>query len=92
VHVTVSGVFATYYFLAGTPAMVSSPTSAAAGRALGKSFGSICFGSLLVALIKTIRAICRQLRQSSGGDGAAAFIACIAECILGKFLHFYQHD
>lgn len=42
------------------------------------SFGSICFGSLLVAIIQALRALANQARA----EGDAGILACIAECIL----------
>lgn len=43
------------------------------------SFGSICFGSLIVAIIQALRQLAHQARQ----NGDAGILACIAECILG---------
>ena len=43
------------------------------------SFGSICFGSLLVAILQALRAVA----QSAKENGDAQIFACIAECILG---------
>jgi hypothetical protein len=75
VHVSCSGTFATWYFLSNN--MPANPTAKALRRALTYSFGSICLGSLLVALIKTIRAIVRSLRNSR-----FALLACLIDCIL----------
>ncbi|KAJ3082884.1 putative choline transporter, neither null mutation nor overexpression affects choline transport [Quaeritorhiza haematococci] len=90
VHVTVAGLFATYYFM-GTAApdgtvtlSVSNPTAGAAKRALTTSFGSICFGSLVIALIQTLRAILRSAAQNAAEDGnfVGAFCAVCVECCL----------
>jgi multisubunit Na+/H+ antiporter MnhC subunit len=43
------------------------------------SFGSICFGSLLVAILQALKAIAQSARE----NGDAQILACIAECILG---------
>ena len=43
------------------------------------SFGSICFGSFLVAILQALRAIAQSARE----NGDAQILACIAECILG---------
>ncbi|GJJ69682.1 hypothetical protein EMPS_02030 [Entomortierella parvispora] len=83
VHVTVSGVFATYYFMAGSPqGMSKSPTLASFKRACTTSIGSICFGSLIIAGIQTLRAIAQMFR-GDGNDGILAFLACLIDCILG---------
>ncbi|KAF9972161.1 putative choline transporter, neither null mutation nor overexpression affects choline transport [Actinomortierella ambigua] len=82
VHTTICGVFAAYYFLEGSAqGMPSSPTLASAKRALTTSFGSVCFGSLLIALLQTLRYILDSASNDSD-DGFMAFIAMCAACIL----------
>ena len=80
VHVTVAGVVGTWWFV---PTEASSFCSRAIGdsyfRSLTYSFGSICLGSLLVAVIESLVAMVRNLRES--GDGGSVFL-CIAECLL----------
>ena len=49
-------------------------------RATTYSFGSICFGSLLVAIVQALRQVQRHA-QSQGEDGA--IVACLIDCILG---------
>jgi hypothetical protein len=84
IHVTIAGVFATYYFMAGSPqGMSKSPTLASFKRACTTSIGSICFGSLIIAVIQTLRAL-TQILRGDGNDGIMVFIACIIDCILGK--------
>ena len=46
--------------------------------ALTTSFGSICFGSLIVAIIQTLRNLAEQAQNSRDGN----ILACIAQCIL----------
>lgn len=93
VHVTVSGVFGVHYFLYNTPQMPSgSPTLGALRRAMTTSFGSICFGSLIIALLKLLRAILQTLMDQD--DGILAFIACIAACIVGcieGLIEYFNH-
>ncbi|KAG0229810.1 putative choline transporter, neither null mutation nor overexpression affects choline transport [Actinomortierella wolfii] len=82
VHTTIAGVYATYYFLAGSPqGMGNSPTWASLKRSCTTSIGSICFGSLIVAAIQTLRAIAAMLRGDSD-NGFMVFLACIIDCIL----------
>ncbi|KAG0072749.1 putative choline transporter, neither null mutation nor overexpression affects choline transport [Podila epicladia] len=82
IHVTISGVFATYYFMAGSPqGMVKSPTLASFKRACTTSIGSICFGSLIIAVIQTLRAIAQMFR-SNNDNGMLAFLACLIDCFL----------
>ncbi|KAF9999492.1 putative choline transporter, neither null mutation nor overexpression affects choline transport [Entomortierella chlamydospora] len=83
VHVTISGVFGVYYFFEGSAAGApSSPTLASAKRALSTSFGSICFGSLLIAILQTLRYILNSLKSDSD-DSLMAFLSMCADCLLG---------
>jgi len=91
VHVTISGVFATYYFRGvhepGTNKIevdVKNPTLKSFKRAATTSFGSICFGSLLIALVSTLRVLANQTKQEAAEDEnyILCLIACCVECIL----------
>lgn len=46
-------------------------------RSLTTSFGSICFGSLLVAIVQATRALANAAR-----DNDNQILVCIATCIL----------
>lgn len=78
VHVTVAGTVGTWWF---SPEEANSCCSSAIRgslfRAVTYSFGSICFGSLIVAIIQALKEMARQSRES--GD----MLACCAECLLG---------
>ncbi|KAG0296120.1 putative choline transporter, neither null mutation nor overexpression affects choline transport [Linnemannia gamsii] len=90
IHVTISGVFGVYYFFEGSAAGApESPTLASAKRALTTSFGSICFGSLLIALLQTLRYILNSLRSDSD-DGIMAFLAMCASCILSMLESLFE--
>lgn len=56
-------------------------------RATTTSFGSICLGSLLVAILQTIRAILRSLKRSERGN----LLVCLAECLVGCIEHLLQY-
>lgn len=71
VHVTNSGVVATWYFRQAD--MPSRPTASALGRAVTTSLGSICLGSLLVALVQLIHDLAEWARSSQD----SAFGACV---------------
>lgn len=79
VHTSTAGVIGTWWF---QPSEASSFCSPAIGdsiyRSVTYSFGSICFGSLLVAIVQALRALNRQLR----GQDDARIIVCIIDCIL----------
>ncbi len=76
VHVTSAGAVATWYFLhpLHTP---KSPVYGAFRRAVTTSFGSICFGSFLVAVIQALKAMVHMARENKND-----FIRCCLECIL----------
>ena len=76
VHVTVSGVSCSWYFIPNK----TEHTHDSAKRACTTSFGSICFGALIVSIIQAIRAL---LRSAKDRDNLG--IACLVDCILACF-------
>ncbi|TPX64680.1 hypothetical protein SpCBS45565_g05706 [Spizellomyces sp. 'palustris'] len=90
VHVTVSGVFATFYFTGISTAdgavvvPVRNPTLKSAKRALTTSFGPIAFGSLIIALIQTLRGVLQTIRRNAQEENNNIMVlaATCAECIL----------
>ncbi|ORX85665.1 DUF580-domain-containing protein, partial [Anaeromyces robustus] len=102
VHVTISGVFATFYFRGviepGTKNInvdVKNPTVKSFKRAITTSFGSICFGSLIIAIIETLKTLAKNAKEQGREDGnaAVALIACCIECILscvGDMIEYFN--
>ncbi|KAG5462330.1 MAG: plasma-membrane choline transporter-domain-containing protein [Olpidium bornovanus] len=89
VHVTNSGVFAAYYFLEGSPqGMPSSPALGSLKRATTTSFGSICLGSLIIAVLRTAKAIVRGI-ASDTDNGCAVFCAMCLVCLLDWIGEFF---
>lgn len=84
VHVTTAGVIGTWWFI---PHEASSCWSSAIQdsfcRATTYSFGSICFGSFLVALVQTLRAMHRIAHENDDCSFLICFIDCILGCIEG---------
>ncbi|KAL9186603.1 hypothetical protein ACHAXT_005841 [Thalassiosira profunda] len=80
VHVTVAGTVGTWWFV---PTEASSCCSHAVRdsfvRSVTTSFGSICMGSLLVAIVEASKQMVRNLRESEDGGGV---LLCLAECLL----------
>ncbi|OQS02555.1 hypothetical protein THRCLA_05080 [Thraustotheca clavata] len=72
-HATVAGTVATWWYSSDS----RGATGASLKRTLTTSFGSICLGSLIVAVLQALRQLAEEARRQ--GDAAA----CIAECILG---------
>lgn len=73
-HVTVAGTVGSWWF---SPESGCSGMTGSLLRALTTSFGSICFGSLLVAIIQATKALAQSARNNDN-----AILICIAECIL----------
>jgi hypothetical protein len=78
-HVVVSGVYGAWYFAPNNPA--KGATRGAARRALTYSFGSISFGSLIVAIVQFLRQLCSVARNQAAADGN--IVGQIGFCILG---------
>ncbi|KAL3789049.1 hypothetical protein ACHAWO_004606 [Cyclotella atomus] len=83
VHAIVAGVVSTWWF---DPEQGSGCCSGnvigSTVRATTSSFGSICFGSLLVAIIQTLRALVEAARADDDVEGCAAFMLCLVDCCL----------
>jgi hypothetical protein len=79
-HCTTAGAVGTWWFSGlGDPSCCSRDITDSFGRATTYSFGSICFGSLLVAIIQTLEEMAKSSRRNRRGG---ALLACILECIL----------
>ncbi|KAL3657104.1 hypothetical protein V7S43_018017 [Phytophthora oleae] len=72
VHTTVAGTVAAFWYQTES----ANTTSASLKRALTTSFGSICFGSLIVAILQTLVAVLKTICKKGGAA------ACIAQCLL----------
>lgn len=83
VHVTTTGVVGTWWF---SPMEASSCCSSAVSssftRATTYSFGSICFGSLLVAIVQALRTLLDISRSQEDSEGGAILV-CLLQCLLG---------
>ncbi|KAG5483296.1 hypothetical protein LSCM1_04838 [Leishmania martiniquensis] len=79
VHVTVCGVVATWYF-AGEKHMPSFPVRNSFQRAVTTSFGSVCLGSLVTAVVSLVRFLIESMRSSNDGDN---FWMCVMDCLVG---------
>ena len=79
VHTTVAGTVGTFWF---HPIEANGCCSKAVRdsywRSITTSFGSICLGSLIVALIQATREIVHSIREQ--GD---SILACVGDCLLG---------
>lgn len=82
VHCTASGAFGHWYFnvAEGQSGPDDSATIESMKRACTTSFGSVCYGALIIAIIATMKAMARSARNSD--NGLARFVACCLQCIL----------
>ena len=67
IHTTISGVYGSWYFHPQHPPQ--GATRGALKRSLTYSFGSICLGSLVVAIINFLRQLCSAARRGEAADG-----------------------
>jgi hypothetical protein len=80
VHCTVAGTVGTWWFHpASASSFCSQGVTSSLNRSVTYSLGSITLGSLIVALVQTLRALVEQIRHHSD-DG---ILICIADCLLG---------
>lgn len=78
VHVTVAGTVGTWWFVpAEGAAFCSRGVRDSHLRAVTTSFGSICLGSLLVAVVEALKTMARSARESDD-----SLLLCLAECVL----------
>ncbi|EQC31173.1 hypothetical protein SDRG_11099 [Saprolegnia diclina VS20] len=92
VHVTTSGTVAAWWYNADNERKSMTSTTALC-RALTLSFGSICFGSLVVSIIETIKTILELFRHAaskSGNSVAVCLLGCL-ECIIGCISRIVQY-
>ncbi|KAF2091617.1 DUF580-domain-containing protein [Saccharata proteae CBS 121410] len=83
IHVVISGVYGSWYFCSHN--FPKGATRGALKRALTYSFGSISFGSLIVAIINSLRQLCSvaQSQASSEGNIVGSILFCILGCLIG---------
>jgi Plasma-membrane choline transporter len=82
VHVTSVGVVGTWWFVPDEAnAWWSSALSGSLARATTTSFGSICFGSFLVAFVQALRSLEYYTRDNDDMRIVSCIIQCILSCI-----------
>ncbi|KAE8147507.1 plasma-membrane choline transporter-domain-containing protein [Aspergillus avenaceus] len=85
VHTTIAGVYGTWYFWSNSPnGMPKGATRGAFRRATTYSFGSISFGSLIIAIINMLRQACSVAQRHEAAEGSLA--GSIGFWILGCFI------
>ncbi|CDK27676.1 unnamed protein product [Kuraishia capsulata CBS 1993] len=97
IHVTVSGIYGTWYYMSKSDqGMPKYPALGAFKRAMTYSFGSICFGSLIVSLIQLLQTGLRILKQDAlnSGETCGAIAVTVIQCIvwiLNWLVSYFNH-
>mmetsp|Transcript_11498 Transcript_11498/g.33882 ORF Transcript_11498/g.33882 Transcript_11498/m.33882 type:complete len:533 (-) Transcript_11498:189-1787(-) len=79
VHTTVAGTVGTWWFVPTEASSCCSPgVRDSFVRSITFSFGSICLGSLIVAIIQAMKQFLHKVRENDDG-----IFLCCAECLLG---------
>lgn len=83
-HTAFCGVFGRWYFKEGDD-LPPDAINASLKVSCVTSFGSICMGSLAIAIIRALEQLARQMERNAAenGQAAAAVIACILQYIIG---------
>ncbi|CAG8335990.1 unnamed protein product [Penicillium nalgiovense] len=85
VHTTVAGVYGSWYFFSKSAGgMPKGSTRGAFRRATTYSFGSISFGSLIIAVINMLRQACSVAQRHEAAEGN--MISSICLWVLGCFI------
>lgn len=85
IHVTISGIYGSWYFCSQKPGgFPKGATRGAFRRSVTYSFGSISFGSLLVAIIQFLRQACSVAQQNgaTAGNTMGTILFCVLGCLL----------
>lgn len=87
IHTTICGVYGSWYYCSKSDqGMPKWPAMGAFKRSMTYSFGSISFGSLIVAFINLLRYILSSLRsanQQNGGNMMMNVVLMCAQCLVG---------
>ena len=80
---TIGGVTAQWYFAAPGTSSFKGTTLSALRNAAGPSFGSLCFGSLVLTAVNVAREINRNARRDAGrqGGGIAIVMCLLSSCL-----------
>ena len=95
-HTIVAGAVSTWFFdPAEAQGCCSKAVRDSTVRSLTTSFGSICFGALLVAIIQFLEWMVRNLRQQRSDNdrnhGGSALLLCCLECILSMMKDIMEY-
>lgn len=88
-YTTTAGIYGSWYFYAGKACgFPIHATRGALRRATTYSFGSVSLGSLILAVINTVRQLCSIAQDKAREDDN--IVGCVAACILGCIVQMIQ--
>ena len=92
VHTTTAGVVGSWWFsgFGDHTSFFSRDVADSLWRTATYSFGSVCMGSLLVAIVKTMESMARGSGRN-GGRGGGSLLACVCECLLFFLRRWLQY-
>jgi len=94
-HVTICGVYGQWYFGLDRDKSKSEVVMSSLKVACVTSYGSICLGTFLVAVIQALEMVARQMMEDARRDGngvmqcVACIIACALSCI-GDIMEYFN--
>jgi len=83
VHCTGAGATGSWYFQvseADPSTRMMSASMPSLRRACTTSFGSVCYGALIISVIETLKVMARSMRRSD--NGVTRLVGCCLECLL----------
>lgn len=87
IQVTVAGTIGSWWFTPNeSKSCCGSAVTSSLCRATTTSFGSICFGSLIVAIIETLRVMIESARRDQDG-----IILCILDCCISCLQNMVEY-
>eukprot|EP00163_Fabomonas_tropica_P017466 TRINITY_DN3101_c0_g1_i2.p1 TRINITY_DN3101_c0_g1~~TRINITY_DN3101_c0_g1_i2.p1 ORF type:complete len:576 (-),score=200.56 TRINITY_DN3101_c0_g1_i2:392-2119(-) len=88
---TIAGAVAQYYFTRDKDDLPLSPVLNSFGRVVRYHLGSLAFGSMLIAIVVTIRLIMAYIKKQVKKENTLLkYIMCIIECCLWCFQKFLE--
>lgn len=89
IHTTIAGVVGTWWFIPEESGFCGKAVCGSFFRTITTSFGSVCFGSLIVAIIEATRQLVETMKNNDDiGPALACCIDCILGCIQGLIEYF----
>jgi len=89
-HCTAAGAVADWWFSDSSDLQPKAAVAGAFRRAISTSFGSVCFGSLLVALLSTLRSMLNQIIKTKI-PLVVSFFSCLLELVERCIKYFNKY-